>query len=531
FIVNTFLFGTYYAVAKNALGHIDPVMFSYFEMMTLVPAGLCILLCCWRRMTRAVVKRGMMLGSSLCLALFTISIALKYTSATSTAFFPSLNGFLAAIIAWFVLRQPVTKATWVAGVLSFIGTAMLILSTSMDGLRGVLIAFLGGVFFTIYVFLSDSTETSHSVHEGQKPENEEIAPLPLFGIELLTMAVWANLIVLLFGDWHTLHLALPQDAWTILYVAAACTFVPTLLAAFMQKHVSPVTVSFIYILEPVFGAIIAYLYLHETLPLYGYIGGVLVVFGAVIHTWGMAKTVHDVDNSKEYVENVRINVENAHGHVASNRVAYRGAASSRVKYNETRNGKAASSSVEYKRATSRVRPANGQQQLRADAAMMVSTVLYPVVLVSAAILLFARLDGLPPIAWRVLSSIVSQGSPQDYYGLWPLTAELDMLLIQVLCWFVAWSAFVLTVCIAVRHAYHTLKEQSEHRHRVAQKHMQEQEQRESMPQRQRVRVEKPVIHERVTDDFIEEYDTLPVPRSRTMRAYRQASEEWHRVGA
>src|SRR5258708_7889775 len=106
---------------KEALGRIDPIVFSFFEMMSLVPAALCILALSWRQITRAVVKRGVILGSSLCLALFTISIALKYTSATSTAFFPSLNGFLAAFIAWIFLRQPVAKATWFAGLLSVVG--------------------------------------------------------------------------------------------------------------------------------------------------------------------------------------------------------------------------------------------------------------------------------------------------------------------------------------------------------------------------------------------------------------------------
>jgi hypothetical protein len=55
-----------------------------------------------------------------------------------------------------------------------------------------------------------------------------------------------------------------------------------------QNHISPVTVSFIYILEPVLGAIFANLYLHEVLPFNGYVGGGLIVAGAVIHTWGSA---------------------------------------------------------------------------------------------------------------------------------------------------------------------------------------------------------------------------------------------------
>jgi drug/metabolite transporter (DMT)-like permease len=276
FLLNTVFFATYYAIAKEALERIDPIIFSYFEMMALVPLALLIILCSWRQMNAAAMKRGLLLGSTLALALFTIAIALKYTTATSTAFFPALNGFLAAIFAWLFLRQPIRAATWIAGLLSVVGTVLLISNSEMGGWRGAMIAFLGGIFFTCYVFLSDSEQKA------------EVAPWPLFGIELLTMALWGNLVVLLFGNWQSVHLSLPKDVWIILYVAGACTFLPTLLTVLLQKYISPVTVSFIYILEPVLGAVIANLYLHETLPLLGYAGGILVVLGAFIHTCGTA---------------------------------------------------------------------------------------------------------------------------------------------------------------------------------------------------------------------------------------------------
>lgn len=280
FLLNTLLFATYYAVAKEALGRIDPVMFTYFEMMTLLPAGLCILVLTWKQVNRAVVRRGIVLGSCLCLALFTIAIALKYTTATSTAFFPSLNGVLAALIAWVFLRQPVSKLTWFAGLLSIIGTILLITNSSWGNWRGSLIALLGGVFFTCYVFLTD--------HEQQ----HECAPWTLFATELLTMALWANLVALLFGNWQAVHPSIPHDLWVVLYVAGACTFLPTLITVLMQKHISPVTVSFIYILEPVLGAVVAYLYLHEALAAPAYIGGSVVVVGALIHTWEATRRHH-----------------------------------------------------------------------------------------------------------------------------------------------------------------------------------------------------------------------------------------------
>lgn len=274
FLFNAVLFGTYYAISKEVLGRIDPILFTFFEMITLAPVAVGLLI--WRRreITRPLLKRGFLLGSSLCLALFTIAIGLKYTTATCTAFFPSLNGFLAAFLAWMVLRQPVAKTTWVAGVLSVVGSVLLIVNASVGGPRGSLIALLGSLFFTGYVFLSES-------------EQKDVdAPWTLLGMELLTTALWATLIVLLFGDWSSFHPHLPKDAWVILYVAGACTFLPTLITILMQKYISPLTISFLYIVEPVFGAILAFLYLHEVLPPGGYLGGGLVVVGAIIHIWG-----------------------------------------------------------------------------------------------------------------------------------------------------------------------------------------------------------------------------------------------------
>jgi drug/metabolite transporter (DMT)-like permease len=273
FLLNTVLFATYYSVTKEALGRIDPIIFTFFEMVSLAPAGLLIVLCSWKNLSRAVVKRGILLGSMLCLALFTIAIALKYTTATSTAFFPALNGFVAALIAWALFRESMKGATFLAGLLSLGGAALLIFTSSAGNFRGTLIAFLGGLFYTGYVFLCD--------HE----QKDEQAQWPLLGIELLTTAVWANLIALLFGNWQAVHPVLPRDIWLVLYVSVACTFIPTLITVRLQIHISPVTISFIYILEPVLGAIIANLYLGEVLSVQGYIGGALVVLGALVNTW------------------------------------------------------------------------------------------------------------------------------------------------------------------------------------------------------------------------------------------------------
>jgi drug/metabolite transporter (DMT)-like permease len=285
FLFNTFLFGTYYAVAKDALGRIDPIVFTFFTMMALVPVALSIIVLSWHQITREVVKSGMLLGSCLCLGLFTLAVALKHTSATSTAFFPSLNGFLAAACLGLFLRQKIHPATWMAGAVSVGGALLLILNSPMGGARGALIAFIGGLFCTLYIFLSE------------REQRDKTAYWPLFGIQLLTMAIWANLLVLLFGDWQAVHPDLPRDVWIILYVSLGTICLPVLISVLFQNHIAPITVSFLYILEPVLGAIFSHFYLHEVLPLNGYLGGGLIVAGAVIYTWGSANK--PADNEQE----------------------------------------------------------------------------------------------------------------------------------------------------------------------------------------------------------------------------------------
>src|SRR5260370_9134572 len=154
FLLNTILFATYYSVAKEALTRIDPIVFSFFEMITLVPAALCIIIFSWKDMSGAVIKRGVLLGSWLCVALFTIAIALKYTSATGTAFFPSLNGFLAALIAWLFLRHPVKKLTWFAGAVSAGGTILVLIVSPIENSRRSLVPLSVVLFFHCLFFLS-----------------------------------------------------------------------------------------------------------------------------------------------------------------------------------------------------------------------------------------------------------------------------------------------------------------------------------------------------------------------------------------
>lgn len=276
FLLVTALWGSFYAIAKAALTHVDPIIFTLFEAITLVPLALTLLILQRHTLNQAVLKRGFLLGSCLCIATLTITVSEKFTGATNTAFFPSTGGTFAAIITAIVFGRSLAKSIWAACLLSLLGVFLLLhASLSGEELRGDGIALVGALLFTVYLFLVD-----------QDAQQEEQQFWAIVGIEHLSFALWMILFSLLFGDWQHFHPVLSHDIPVILYVSLVCTFLPVLLTHFAHRHIDPLETGFISILEPLWGALIAHVYLGERVSLPLLLGGGLILSGTLVHLIG-----------------------------------------------------------------------------------------------------------------------------------------------------------------------------------------------------------------------------------------------------
>ncbi len=276
FLLVTVLWGSFYTVAKSALTHVDPIIFTFFEAIVLVPIALTLLVMQRHTLNLAALKRGILLGSCLCIATLTITVSEKFTGATNTAFFPSTGGIFAAVITAVVFGRSLTKSIWAACLLSLLGV-LLILHASLSGgeLRGDIIALLGALLFTVYLFLVD-----------QDAQQEGRQFWAILGIEHLSFALWMMFFSLLFGDWQHFHPVLSHDIPVVLYVSLVCTFLPVILTHFAHRSIDPLETGFISILEPLWGAIIAHMYLGEVVSLPMYIGGGLIILGTIVHLVG-----------------------------------------------------------------------------------------------------------------------------------------------------------------------------------------------------------------------------------------------------
>src|SRR5260370_9276022 len=125
FLLIVICFGTYYAVTKDALVRINPTIFACGTMLLLLPIALFLSLLMRKDITRDVLTRGSLLGGCLCAVTLLLTVALQYTSATATAFFPCLNGLIAALFTRLALRRPVPRLTWGAGILALLGLGVM----------------------------------------------------------------------------------------------------------------------------------------------------------------------------------------------------------------------------------------------------------------------------------------------------------------------------------------------------------------------------------------------------------------------
>lgn len=274
FALNPILWASFYSIGRDALKSINPIVFATAEITVAALPGLFILIFLGSTLRWNLVRSGILLGSVLYSGVFASTWALNFTSATDTGFYPALNGVFATLIAWAFLRKPIDRVTWVAGIVSIIGVALLVYQASHDdqSLIGEVIALAAALIYTVYIFTAD-----------RETEGDGSGLWLVFAVELVVMAVLSIALAAITGhltgaDWHEAA----RVRTLIVYAGLATTFVPTAISIFFQRYANPVTVAYLYVLEPVWSALIALYWLSERISPLAYVGGGFIIAGSLI---------------------------------------------------------------------------------------------------------------------------------------------------------------------------------------------------------------------------------------------------------
>lgn len=105
---------------------------------------------------------------------------------------------------------------------------------------------------------------------------------------MLYQTLVACLLLIAFVDVPPQHVS-PQNISLILLAGVVFTATPHALFASSLRHLSATTAGLISCLQPLYGTLLAYILLHETLTLTTLFGGLLVVSAACFETWSITR--------------------------------------------------------------------------------------------------------------------------------------------------------------------------------------------------------------------------------------------------
>jgi drug/metabolite transporter (DMT)-like permease len=219
------------------------------------------------RLNRLALLRGVILGVLLFGGFAAQTMGLQYTTASKSGFITGLLVVFTPIFQMLLERKKPNAGNAIGVLLVTLG---LFLLTSPGGAgfnRGDLLTLLCAVIFALYIVYLDIFSKECNVSQ----------------LTFLQMLITVSLSIVGTLTLETRHFQVtPRLLFALGYLSILATVVTLYLQTRFQKLTSPTRAAIIFSLEPVFSAIIAYLFGNERIGAAGMLGGGLMVAGLLV---------------------------------------------------------------------------------------------------------------------------------------------------------------------------------------------------------------------------------------------------------
>lgn len=217
------------------------------------------------RQLSSVGRSGMLMALVWAAGTFCFIYSVKTTLVANTLFIVSISPIFAALIAWLVLKEPVSKRTWLTIISTLIGIGIIAYGSLTPDGQGNLLGDLAALGTALAVAISFSIARRH----------KHISMIPAMGVSNL----FAGLIALPFSA----SLALTTE--TVIPVAILGLFVAPVGAALLiigPRYLPAADVSLLILLEAVIAPLWVWWMLNEFPGHYTLVGGALVLVALVV---------------------------------------------------------------------------------------------------------------------------------------------------------------------------------------------------------------------------------------------------------
>lgn len=191
-----------------------------------------------------------------------MTFGLRQTTASNAGFLTALASIFIPIFAWLFQRQRLQLKVLFSIILALIGVALMSLSSQLQLNVGDLLCVMCSIAYAVHILVTGVyTNRVDSVSLG-------VLQLGFAGMYPLI----ASFI------FETPILPSTPTSWAIILILSLfCTAAAFIVQTVAQKYTTPIHTGLIFMLEPVFGALFAYIILNEILTPRAYFGAVLLI--------------------------------------------------------------------------------------------------------------------------------------------------------------------------------------------------------------------------------------------------------------
>ena len=261
-----FAWGFSYIFMKLGLESIAPLQLGFLRFAIAFP----VLLLIFRKKVipnRTELCYGMLLGLFIFALTAFYNFGLKTTEASTAGFLAGTTVAMVPIIHGVLSRKMPERRTLLCVIFAFGGIAVMSFTRNFSIAGGAWLCIGGAVSYAVQIVITNRA---------------------LRKCRALTVAVWQLGFAALYSGiasflFETTSYALPLLGWgAVLGLALLSSAYGYVAQTIAQKKVAPARIGFLYALEPVFCAILAFLFFHEIMPLRELIGAVMIVISIVL---------------------------------------------------------------------------------------------------------------------------------------------------------------------------------------------------------------------------------------------------------
>lgn len=268
----TLIWASSFIVGKVAIAEFDPVQIMQIRLTLAAFIALPFFMRAYRKIQQNQhIKVWLISFLTFPLCVILQFSGLKLTSAASAVALLGLNPLLTVLVGYFCFKKQATRLDFILSLFACFGILIMAVGSDDSGsinILGLLLVTLGSLSFIVGMYLSKDILQSVKVAD-------------LTNITLVQGAITALPITLLFAeDWQ---LPTAFSGWaSVVYLGIICTSLAMFLWNKGISQSSPILAGILLALEPVFGLLMALLFLSEQLSFITWIGIIIVICTALL---------------------------------------------------------------------------------------------------------------------------------------------------------------------------------------------------------------------------------------------------------